>query len=78
LSIDTTRNVRAIRIEVGDELDLADDEYGDNEMAIFMFATVEEISEYRDEDSDLWLKIDTTQGTYDFPAGHWIKVKVME
>ncbi len=78
MSIDTTRNVRAIRIEIGDEIDLADDEYGDNEMAIFCFAEVSNISEYRDDDDDLWITLNTSQGEYSFPAGHWIKRKVVE
>lgn len=78
MSIDTTRNVRAIRIEVGDQLDLDGDEYGDNEMAIFTFAEVSEVTDYRDEDGDLWVTLNTSQGEYNFPAGHWIKRKVME
>lgn len=78
MSIDTTRNVRALRIEIGDEIDLADDEYGDNEMAIFYFATVDGITEYRDDDGDLWITLSTSQGEFSFPAGHWIKRKVVE
>lgn len=78
MSIDTTRNVRAIHIEIGDDIDLADDEYGDNEMAIFGFAEVDNVWESRDEDGDLRVFISTSQGTYEFPAGHWIKRRVME
>lgn len=78
MSIDTTKRVHVIRIDVGDEIDLADDEYGDNELAMFGFAEVLEISEWKDEDGDLWVNLHTTQGEYGFPSWYEVKRKVME
>ena len=78
MSIDTTRRVRVIHIDVGDKVDLADDEYGDNENAMFAFAEVEEISEWRDEDGDTWINLHTDQGEYGFPAWYEVKRKVVD
>ena len=78
MSIDTTKPVRAVSLEEGDEIDLADDEYGDNDDAIFYFAVVNEVSEFRDADGYLWVKANTSQGEYDFPASHILKLKVVD
>lgn len=73
--IDTTKERYAEDIEVGDELDLDGDEYGDNENAMFGYAEV-----HRRKDSyiggDPCVLLITSQGTFTVPAGHLMKVKV--
>ncbi len=78
MSIDLCREVAADEIDEGDELDLEDDEYGDNSQAMYGFATVLRKSEWYDEDSFPWVTLKTSQGEFDMPAGHLVKLKVSE
>lgn len=75
--IDTCKHVYAEDVEVGDELDLDGDEYGDNELAMFSFAKVDNKQDvYRN--GDPWVVITTPQGRFEAPAGHRMKVKIAE
>lgn len=76
--IDLVKEISAREIEVDDELDLDGDEYGDNEKAINGYALVLAYAEWYDDDNDPWVTIETTQGSFDMPAGHLVKVKVIE
>jgi hypothetical protein len=77
MSIDTCRKILAEDIEVDDELDLDGDEYGDNADAVTSYAVVDRIRDKSDAvNSDPWLTFYTSQGTFDCPAGHYLRVKV--
>jgi hypothetical protein len=78
MSIDLVREIRATEVEVEDELDLDGDEYGDNEFAIFGYAKVEKRTEWYDDDGYPWVNFQTSQGGFDSPAGHLLKLKVTE
>lgn len=75
--IDTTKSRYAEDVEVGDELDLDGDEYGDNEKAVYGYALV-----HRRKDSYIsgepCVLLITSQGTFTVPAGHKMKVKVAD
>lgn len=73
----TVKPVYVEDIEDGDELDLDGDEYGDNEYAMFGYAKVEnKLDFYRD--GDPWVVVSTSQGSFEMPAGHQVKVKVID
>ena len=76
--IDVVKEIRAVEVELGDELDFDGDEYGDNESAIFGYAVVEKAKEWYDEDNDPWVTLGTTQGEFDMPAGHLVKLRIVE
>jgi hypothetical protein len=78
MSIDICREVFVREVEIDDEIDLEDDEYGDNEQAVYGFAKVMDAVDWRNDEGDLMVTLKTTQGTYDFPVGHLIKLKVEE
>lgn len=75
--IDTCKDKYAEDIEVGDELDLDGDEYGDNERAIYSYAVVLQRSDSY-ENKEPYVKLVTSQGEFTMPAGHFVKVKVNE
>jgi hypothetical protein len=75
--VDSIKRRYAEDIEVGDELDLDGDEYGDNEDAIFGYAVVNcRTDSYVGRDP--WVELETSQGIFRTPAGHKLKVKVPE
>ena len=78
MSIDLCREVVADEIEVDDEIDLDGDEYGDNSLAMSAFAVVKHRVEWYDADNYPWVTFRTTQGEFDMPAGHLVKLKVVE
>lgn len=77
MSIDTVRRIVAEDVEEDDELDLYGDEYGDNENAIYNYALVTKVTPCWDGQSgEPLITLTTSQGVFDFPAGHYLKVKV--
>ncbi len=77
--VDTTKETYAEDIEAGDELDFDNDEYADNEQAMFSFALVLAKHEWYDPGTkDPWVSLETSQGVFDMPAGHLVKLKVTE
>lgn len=79
MSIDLCREVFADVIDDGDELDFEDDEYADNENAMYGFAKVEHKTEWYDgETGHPWVTLYTSQGRFEMPAGHLVKLKVVE
>lgn len=74
--ISTTRQISVIDVEVDDELDLVDDEYGDNDLAMSEYARVLEINEVEDDESYPEVVIITTQGSFACPLNHFVKIKV--
>jgi hypothetical protein len=75
--LNTCKTIYAEDIEVDDELDLDGDEYGDNEYAIFNFAKVAtKLDTYKH--GEPWIILGTSQGSFEMPAGHTVKVKVQE
>jgi hypothetical protein len=77
MSIDTVRRIVAEDVGEDDELDLDGDEYGDNELAVYAYATVMKVTPYWDGESDEPMVVLTTsQGVFNFPAGHYLKVKI--
>lgn len=73
--IDTTKKRYAEDLDIGDELDLDGDEYGDNENATFGYA---QLLRRKDSyiDGEPCVLLITSQGTFTVPAGHQMKVKV--
>lgn len=79
MSIDTTKPVVAEEVETGDELDFDGDDYADNEMSIFGFAAVNNISHWWDgESGSPMVTLYTSQGDFEMPAGHFVKLKTVE
>ncbi len=78
MSVDVVREIRAREVEVGDELDFDGDEYGDNELAIFGYASVSDVIEWYDNDNDPWVVLNTSQGEFEMPAGHLVKLRIVE
>lgn len=78
MSIDLVKEVYAAEIEIDDELDLDGDEYGDNEQAMFAYAVVQKRTSWFDEDGYLWITFETSQGNFDVPENHLLKLKVIE
>jgi hypothetical protein len=79
MSADICRKGLAEDLEIGDELDLDGDEYGDNENAIFGYATVKGMLWWHNYDTESpWVTVNTTQGEFDMPAGHTVKIKIEE
>lgn len=79
MSIDTVRNVFAEDVEPSDELDFAEDEYGYNDLADFAYATVERRTEWYDgKTGEPWVTLHTDQGSYEMPAAHLVKKKVVD
>jgi hypothetical protein len=77
VSIDTTKTILAEDVEAGFELDLDGDEYGDNELAVYGYATVERRSDWWDGQSgEPMVTLYTTQGEFEMPAGHTVKIRV--
>lgn len=76
--IDLVKEIAAREVEVDDELDLDGDEYGDNEKAASDYASVLKYAEWYDDDNYPWVTVATTQGNFDMPAGHLVRVKVIE
>jgi hypothetical protein len=76
--IDLVKEIAADEIDVDDELDLDGDEYGDNEQAISGYALVTKRTEWYDDENYPWVTVVTSQGEFDMPAGHLVKVKVVE
>lgn len=75
--IDTCSTRYAEDIEIGDELDLDGDEYGDNENAVFGYATVSVRTDFYSS-KEPWVRLVTSQGIFDMPAGHTVRVKVVD
>ncbi len=75
--VDLCKSRYAEDVEVGDELDLDGDEYGDNEFAAIQYASVLSYNHIYKQ-NDPWVLINTSQGEFLFPAGHMLKVKVIE
>lgn len=75
--IGTCKDHYAEDIEVGNELDLDGDEYGDNEDAIYGYAVVENRKDVY-VSGDPWVILTTSQGVFHMPAGHLVKVKIVE
>lgn len=78
MSIDLCKEVYPSQIEQGDELDFDGDEYCDNESAVYDFAKVFDVRESVDSDGDLVVTLSTSQGTYDVPGNHLVKLKIQE
>jgi len=79
MSINICKDVLAEDIEPDFELDLDGDEYGDNEFAIFGYAVVLRRTEWYDANTgEPWVTLYTSQGDFEMPAGHAVKVKVEE
>jgi hypothetical protein len=77
--INLTRNTVAEEIEVDDEIDFDGDEYGDNEKAAAEYATVVAVTEWWDGETGYpWITLHTTQGSFEMPAGHNVRLKVVE
>jgi hypothetical protein len=75
--ITLTRKVVAENIQEGDEVDLDGDEYGDNEKAPSAYALVDSVTEWY-ADGYPWVTLHTDQGSYEMPAGHIVRLKVVE
>lgn len=75
--INLTRKSVAEEVQVDDEVDFDGDEYGDNEKAAAAYAVVENVSEWY-SDGYPWITLHTDQGSVDMPAGHIVRVKVVE
>lgn len=73
--ISTVKSVIAEDLEIFSELNLDGDEYADNERALYGYALLLEIREWYSEGAP-WVTLKTTQGSFDMPAGHAVKVKV--
>lgn len=73
--IDVCKERYAEDIEIGDELDLDGDEYGDNENAMFGYALVNQRTDLY-QDGEPWVQLTTSQGMIQMPAGHMVKVKI--
>lgn len=73
----TVKNVYVEELEVGNELDLDGDEYGDNEFAIFNYAKVLDLDDVY-IDGDPWVYVRTSQGSFQMPSGHKVKVKTVD
>lgn len=79
MSTDLCKNTWAEDIEIGDELNLDGDEYGDNEQAIFGYAVVERKTEWWDGSTGFpWITLTTSQGEFEVPSSHVFKVKIEE
>lgn len=78
MSIDLCKDLVAEDIDIDDEIDLDEDEYGDNPQAMSKFALVLQRKDWYDSENYPWVTLRTDQGSFDFPAGHLIKVKVIE
>ncbi len=77
MSIDMVKPIYAEDVEVGDQLDFADDEYGWNDEADFGFAEVLSKKDwYAKELDELYVTLITDQGTFDMPAAHRVKRKI--
>lgn len=77
MSTDICKKVLAEDVNIGDELDFDGDEYGDNEFAVFGYAKVVGILWWHNYDEEEpWVTLNTTQGEFEMPAGHRVKVKV--
>jgi hypothetical protein len=74
--VDLCKDRFAEYIEPGDELDFDDDEYADNENASYSFAVVSSVRQWYDAAKDPWITLVTSQGSFDMPAGHYVKIKV--
>jgi hypothetical protein len=73
--IDTCRPRYAEDVNVQDKLDLDGDEYCDNDKAIYDYATVINRTDYYSQGKS-WVSLITSQGVFEVPAGHKLKVKV--
>ncbi len=78
MSVDMVKEIRACEVEVSDELDFDGDEYGDNELAMYGYATVNDVIEYYDNDNYPWVVLNTSQGEFEMPAGHLVKLRIVE
>lgn len=76
MSVDLRVSVNAVELEIGDEVDLENDELCHNEEAMYAHALIFDIKEWYDSDEQLCLTIATSQGIYDVPAYHvmWLRV----
>jgi hypothetical protein len=73
--IDTCKPRYAEDINPQDELDLDGDEYCDNEKAIYSYATVLSRLDYYSQ-GEAWISFTTSQGVFEVPGSHKLKVKV--
>jgi len=82
MSVDTCKPVYADNIEPDDEIDLDGDEYAedlDPAVAMSGYALVERKTEWYDAATGFpWVTLWTTQGNFEMPAGHLVKLKVVE
>lgn len=79
MSIDMVTSVFAEFVEASDELDFADDEYGYNDLADFAYAKVERCTQWYDGiTGEPWVTLHTNQGSYEMPAEHKVKKRIIE
>jgi hypothetical protein len=71
--------VYAEDVEPDTELDFAEDEYGWNDKADQAYAVVLRRTEWYDgATGEPWVTLHTDQGSFDMPASHLVKMKVVE
>lgn len=73
--ISTSRDRYVEDLRIGDEVDLDGDEYGDNDNAIYNYAIITDLEDIY-SDRQPWVRVSTSQGEFEMPAGHIIRVKV--
>jgi len=79
VSIDLVKSIFAEDVDPSDELDFSDDEYCYNDLADFAFATVQRRTEWYDgATGEPWITLHTDQGSYEMPADHLVKKKIIE
>lgn len=75
--ISTTKSIYAEEVDTHDQLDFDGDEYADNDQALYGYAVVERKTEWYDGQTGFpWVSLYTTQGIFDMPAGHLVKLKL--
>lgn len=79
MSVDLVKTIYAEDVNVGDELDFAEDEYCWNDLADSAYATISRRTEwYNGHTGEPWVTLITSQGDFEMPAAHQVKKRVIE